>query len=125
MLLNQLMVCHFNMKVKYSLHFDGQVIESSSEHELRRIVRNTDCYWEIYKHIIPTLRVTGGNQKLTILDMKEMLVMHKEGIPEKGITKEFKITVAWAQKIIKQMRIKELSSLPDSVLFKHDRSLIF
>jgi len=95
------------MKVTYSLCFDGQVIESSSELELRRIARNTECYWEMYKHIVPNTR-GGGNQKLTILDMREMYSMHEDGIDPKAIAREFCISLDYTKRIIKQMRLEKL-----------------
>jgi len=96
------------MKVTYSLCFDGQVIESSSEKELRRIASNTNCYWEIYKHITPSIQGGGGNQKLTLLDMREMYKLHEDGVELKEIAKEFKLTPDWTRKIIKQMRMERL-----------------
>lgn len=90
------------------MHFDGQIIESSDLHELKRIVQNTECYWEIYKHIIPSVKNQNGNQKITILDMREMAKRFEDGEDVKSIAKEFKITIAWAQKIIKNERLNKI-----------------
>ena len=96
------------MKVRYVLIFDGQKIESGSSKELRRIAANTDRYWELYKYIAPTLKTSNNNQKVTILNMREMLKMYEEGIEVKKIASSFHLTIQRVHQILKQMRLERL-----------------
>ena len=96
------------MGKRYELRFDGKVIESESLHALKRIAKGTECYYEIYVYYCPKTKFTEGNQKINILDMREILKLHQQQKTILTISQKFGVTRKTILNILRQMKTEKV-----------------
>ncbi len=85
------------MKPTYEIKYSGKVLESKNLEDLKRIVKNTEAYWEIWAVYRPG---DGQEKKIDDLNVIKALKMIDEGYSQTEVAKIFNVSQWYIHKII-------------------------
>lgn len=88
---------------------DGKVLESSELKELKRLTKDTDHYYEIFKHVSSSMgKIPGRVRTFDIMDMRESAWMNERKVSLRIIAAKFEVGVDYMRKVLRQMATEKI-----------------